>query len=326
MIRFSVHKRCGVSYYDQIKSQLVLHVLYSTAREGEKLPPVRGAARLLHLHQNTVFSIYKRLQKEQLVESRKGRGTFVRTSGREQVQRQEELLQFVASVTQEAEARFHLAPREFATLLYRSTSKVGHRSQIFLVVNEDEARTVDSAILSGHFNAQFVPLHIEDILRPSQAILSLMRRCAAFITITYLMPQVQVAAVAIGKEVIELRRDPEFVTDLAHAAATRKVGVIFQHRSTRNHYRDVVFKNLYPEVFKNVSFLALHDTQRVLNLLRREGQIFCSPLCLDALRKMARPQKEIRLLRGWISQESLNKIRALLLLNRRSNSPAAPPH
>jgi GntR family transcriptional regulator len=77
VIEFRLNTRTGVPPYLQIVQQ-VKHLLRLGILEvGDQLPPVKAVVRQLTINANTVLKAYRDLEREGLVESRSGIGTFV---------------------------------------------------------------------------------------------------------------------------------------------------------------------------------------------------------------------------------------------------------
>lgn len=76
MIR--IDTKCGVPVYIQLKEELKLLVLKGVYPPGSKLPTVRQMAVELRINSNTVSRSYSELEKEGIISTQQGRGTFVR--------------------------------------------------------------------------------------------------------------------------------------------------------------------------------------------------------------------------------------------------------
>lgn len=67
----------GVPVYRQIMNQVKYMVASGRLSSGEELPPIRALAEKLVINPNTVVRAYNELQREGVVESRHGSGTYV---------------------------------------------------------------------------------------------------------------------------------------------------------------------------------------------------------------------------------------------------------
>jgi len=69
--------------YRQLRDEVVVQILDGVLNEGDPLPSVRTVAADYRLNPITVLKGYQELVDEQLVETRRGRGMFVRTGARD---------------------------------------------------------------------------------------------------------------------------------------------------------------------------------------------------------------------------------------------------
>jgi len=72
-----IDSRSGVPIYVQLVAQVRHAVEVGGLGPGEKLPTVRGLAEELAIAPNTIVKAYNELQREGLVESRRGVGTVI---------------------------------------------------------------------------------------------------------------------------------------------------------------------------------------------------------------------------------------------------------
>jgi GntR family transcriptional regulator len=72
----------GQPIYRQLRNRAVALILDGVLGEGDPLPSVRNVAAEYRVNPLTVLKAYQQLVDEQLVESRRGRGMFVRPGAR----------------------------------------------------------------------------------------------------------------------------------------------------------------------------------------------------------------------------------------------------
>src|SRR5271166_5350686 len=68
-----------VPVYVQVREQLLSAIGRGEIGRGDRLPSVRDVAAALEINPNTVNRAYAELERDGLVETRRGRGTFVRS-------------------------------------------------------------------------------------------------------------------------------------------------------------------------------------------------------------------------------------------------------
>ncbi len=77
----TVDPRSGVPIYLQLIEQVKRSVALGAMEPGEQLPTVKQLALDLTVNPNTVAKAYRDLEREGVIETAAGRGSFVRTDG-----------------------------------------------------------------------------------------------------------------------------------------------------------------------------------------------------------------------------------------------------
>lgn len=80
MVAYRIDRRSGVATYVQIVQQTKQALRLGLLRPGDKLPTAREVVEATAINPNTVLKAYRELEREGLVEARRGLGTFVRKS------------------------------------------------------------------------------------------------------------------------------------------------------------------------------------------------------------------------------------------------------
>ncbi len=74
---YHVDPHSGVPIYVQLKEQIKKAVASGLLAEGDQLPSVRELALRLTVNPNTVAKVYQELEREEVIETARGLGTFV---------------------------------------------------------------------------------------------------------------------------------------------------------------------------------------------------------------------------------------------------------
>ena len=72
-----LNENSQVPIYQQVYDGLLQLIIHKVLEEGDKLPSVRELALMLEINPNTIQKAYKSLEKDQFIESVKGKGNFV---------------------------------------------------------------------------------------------------------------------------------------------------------------------------------------------------------------------------------------------------------
>lgn len=78
---FTVDPRSGVPIYLQIIEQIKRSVALGVLSPGEQLPTVKQLALDLTINPNTVARAYRDLERDDVIETAPGRGSFIRGNG-----------------------------------------------------------------------------------------------------------------------------------------------------------------------------------------------------------------------------------------------------
>ncbi|HLN47250.1 MAG TPA: GntR family transcriptional regulator [Magnetospirillaceae bacterium] len=112
-MNFHVDDASGVPVYLQLKEQVLHAISRAQLKPGDQLPTVREVAVDLLINPNTVNRAYAELEREGLLRSRRGRGTFVSEAGKHaDVSTQETRLADIARRTLGEARSYGFTPRD----------------------------------------------------------------------------------------------------------------------------------------------------------------------------------------------------------------------
>ncbi|GHT80179.1 hypothetical protein FACS1894104_5640 [Actinomycetota bacterium] len=77
MKEFKIDDNSGIPVWIQLRRRLVYSIVSGQYKPGDQLPTVRELAVQLDINYNTVNKVYQDLERDGLIESKRGRGTFV---------------------------------------------------------------------------------------------------------------------------------------------------------------------------------------------------------------------------------------------------------
>jgi GntR family transcriptional regulator len=79
VVEYRIDRHSGVATYVQIVQQTKQALRLGMLEPGDKLPTAREVVEATAINPNTVLKAYRELEREGLVEARRGLGTFIRT-------------------------------------------------------------------------------------------------------------------------------------------------------------------------------------------------------------------------------------------------------
>ncbi|MGZ9928887.1 GntR family transcriptional regulator [Streptomyces sp. NC-S4] len=80
MLEYRIDRRSGIATYVQIVQQTKQALRLGLLEPGDKLPTAREVVEATAINPNTVLKAYRELEREGLVEAKRGLGTFIRKS------------------------------------------------------------------------------------------------------------------------------------------------------------------------------------------------------------------------------------------------------
>ncbi len=121
----TVDPRSGVPIYLQIIEQIKRSVALGVLAPGEQLPTVKQLALDLTINPNTVARAYRELERDEVIETAVGRGSFVRSNGTTQNARaaaSDVAAEALAQAVREAKS-VGLAPSQIRALFETAVSR-----------------------------------------------------------------------------------------------------------------------------------------------------------------------------------------------------------
>lgn len=97
---FIIDPRSTDPIYQQIIDQTKEQILKGILKKGDQLPPVRQLAGMLSINPNTVSRAYQDLERQKIIETIRGKGTFICTLPQKKVdeERMEELYKALKNI------------------------------------------------------------------------------------------------------------------------------------------------------------------------------------------------------------------------------------
>lgn len=128
---FTVDPTSSVPIYQQLVEQVKEGVLKGTLTPGDRLPSVRELATMITINPNTIQKAYQELERQNVIETIRGRGTYVARNYK--AKPDEERLALVAEMFRRSvvEARYAgLSSEEIITLVKSILVSYGGRESV----------------------------------------------------------------------------------------------------------------------------------------------------------------------------------------------------
>jgi DNA-binding transcriptional regulator YhcF (GntR family) len=126
LIDFEVERDGAVPVGTLLGWKLRAMIARGALREGDRLPSVRELAGFARVNVNTVRSVYRELERDELITSEHGRGTFVTERAAQLRESAEALDESIAKADELGLGRRELGAMLYATGAQRGTEPMGH--------------------------------------------------------------------------------------------------------------------------------------------------------------------------------------------------------
>ena len=314
MIKFNLDKKVGLTFYDQIKGQLVSAIYCGKIEEGDRLPSIRELAEDLDVNYKTIRKVYLGLAREKYIEIVKGSGAFLqKRSGKntyEQMRRRA-IYKLLGEVSQKAK-NLGLSPQKFVRLLEGYSSGANLRKLHLAVIDHEEEAFIFSRELKLRLGADVSPVSLSQIQGNGAA--GLLKNSDYLLTTSWHMEEVNEVAERYGKTVVEIKPSHQIYTEILSAARDRNVAIVIQDEHTMHASWEIFMNIYYPSTEKKFWIAPIHREDLVEKIIQEADLIFVSPMCWDEMRKRTPTEKELKTYDNFISQETIDHLKELQLL------------
>ncbi len=314
MIRLNLDKKVGLTYYDQIKGQLLSAIYCGKIKEGDRLPSIRELAEALDVNYKTVRKIYLRLAQESYIEIVKGSGAFLQKRSGENTyerMRRQAIFRLLGEMSDKAR-NLGLSSKRFIKLLESYSSGTNLRKIHLVVIDHEEEAFIFSRELELRLGVNVSPVSLDQI--QSNGVTKLFKDSDYFLTTSWHMEEVSPLAERYRKKIVEIKPSHEIYTEILSAARDRNVAIVIQDEQTL-HASWEVFMNIYhPSTEKKFWIAPIAREDLIEKIIQEADLIFVSPMCWDEMRKRAPAGKKLKTYENFISQETIDHLRELQLL------------
>lgn len=312
MIRFNLDKNVALSFYEQIKGQLLSAIYCGKLKEGDRLPSIRELANQLDVNYKTIRRIYLQLAQEGYVELVKGSGAFLKKRGGEgtyEQMRRHAIFRLLRDVTEKAK-NLGIAPEQFAQLLVNFTLGAARRRIKLAVVDHEEEAFIFSRELRSRLAADVavVPLgeeeqHLEELADVEY-----------LLTTSYHLDEVGILAQRLGKELLEIKPSHQIYQEILDAARHQNIAIVIKDERTMHTSWDVFMHLYHPSTTKKFWIAPIDREDLVSKIIEEADLIFVSPMCWDEVRRRAPVDKQLKTYENFISEETVDQLREIQLL------------
>ncbi len=314
MIRFWVDKNVQLSFYEQIKGQLLSAIYCGKIHEGERLPSIRELAEDNQVNYKTIQRIYLRLEAESYIEIVQGSGAFLKKRKNEDTyeqMRRRAVFKLLGEVSEKAK-NLGVPPGKFSRLLESYASGENLRKIRLAVIDHEEEAFIFSQELRGRLHAEVQPFSLEHL--EDDEVLEALKLHDYFLTTSWHMEQAGPLAERCGKKVVEIKPSHQIYTEILKAARDYNIAIVIQDERTMHASWDIFMNLFYPSTEKKFWIAPIQREDLVTRIIKEADLIFVSPMCWDEMRKRTPADKELKTYENFISEETIDQLRELQLL------------
>ncbi len=315
MIKFNLDKKVPLTFYEQIKGQLLSAIYCGKIKEADRLPSIRELAEDLEVNSKTIRSIYLRLSDENYIEIVKGSGAFLqKRSGQDTFEqmRRKAIFRLLGEVSEKA-GNLGIAPEKFVVLLESYCTETNLRKLCLTVVDHEEEAFIFSRELKIRMRGvevssvslnQLQGNGVEETLSQSDYLL----------TTSYHLEEVGELADRFNKSLVEIKPSHQIYTEILAAARHQNVAVVIRDEQTLHASMEIFMNIYYPSTEKQFWIAPIDSEELITKIIAEADLIFVSPMCWDEMRKRTPAEKNLKTYENFISDETIDQLKELQLL------------
>jgi GntR family transcriptional regulator len=315
MLRFNLDKKVKLTFYDQIKGQLLSAIYCGKIKEGDRLPSIRELAEDNQVNYKTVQRIYLRLEADNYIDIVRGSGAFLKKRSGEDTyeqMRRRAVMKLVVEASEKSSG-LGLTPVKFARLLENYATGSNLKRLSLAVVDHEEEAFIFSRELEMRLLADVTPVPLEKL--GDDQIIQILKASDYLLTTSWHLEDVAEAARRHGKQVVEIKPSHQIYMEILKNAQDRKVAIVIQDERTMHASWDIFMNIFKPSTEKEFWIAPIHREDLVAKIIQEADLIFVSPMCWDEMRKRAPADKELKTYENFISEETIGFLKELQLLS-----------
>jgi GntR family transcriptional regulator len=314
MIGFNLDKDVKLSYYEQIKGQLLSAIYCGKIQEGDKLPSMRELSESLAVNYKTIRNIYLRLARENYIGIVKGSGAFLEKRSGENTYEQMRRRAIFKLVAETSEKARHLGvpPQRFAQLLESFVTGSNLKKLHLAVVDHEEEAFIFSRELRMRLRAEVLAVSLTDL--ESEAARNALQSSDFFLTTSWHVEEVSLLAQRYSKRLVEIKPSHAIYQEILSQARTCNIAIVIKDEKTMHASWDIFMNIFYPSTQKRFWIAPIDREDLVEEIIREADLIFVSPMCWDEMRKRTPKEKEMKTYENFISEDTIDDLKKLQLL------------
>ncbi|PKK39699.1 Transcriptional regulator, GntR family [Clostridiaceae bacterium JG1575] len=315
-MELELNKGSGIPLYKQVRNAITEKIRQGELPEGYRMPTERELSDQLKISRNTVSSAYRDLEKEGLILSHQGKGTFVSMDSREILEDEgyDRILRFVDLGLDEALST-GMEAKAFLKLVENRVSEKIHRlrnaSAVYVECNTEQARSFAKQLAEGT-NLTCEALTLQDLEEMSDETRLTLYNARVVVSTFNHVPEVMEAIQGFGKTVLGVAIHPDLRTmiRIARLPLSTRFAFVCISLEFREKVRDALMGAGLSDL--DVIYTNTANEQELQELLFARDVILVSPGRYRDVVKVAKDKEIIPLLYN-LDDGSLKTLKQRLL-------------
>lgn len=292
-----IDRKSGVPIYLQVKNQIKDEIRSGNIKSGEKVPTERELSIELNTSRNTISTAYHELEKEGILKSYQGRGTFV--ADEEDLYKdqnvKEKILKFV-DMGFETALESGISPEEYIQIINKRVKEkielMKKISAVYVECNVEQAKMF-SEQLSKKTNMDIKPLTINQLLKMNSETKSIMEKSQIIITTFNHVNEVSKLTSKYSNDVLGVAINPdlETIVKIARFHGDTKFGFFCISEEFKYKIKGALAKSGLGNI--NVQYSNEFDIDKCTKIINESDAIIVSPGRYKDIERLNIDNKEI---------------------------------
>ncbi|WP_319001041.1 GntR family transcriptional regulator [Clostridium algidicarnis] len=312
-----ITKKSGIPLYLQVKKQIMYHIRSGSLKVGTKMPTERELSENLKVSRNTISTAYKELEKEGVLKSYQGKGTFVAEEAKPWKEQnvRDKIVRFVDIGIEEAlEAGMNID--EFLEIV---STRVKEKSDfmkelkgIYVECNTEQSRMF-SKELSEAMNMNVVPLTIGELKKMDEETLTLLKEAQVVISTFNHVNEVNKLIEGFHKEIfgVAINADLETIVKIARYKEGTKFGFLCISEEFMFKIKGALESAGLGGI--NIKYTNTHNLEEIKELIEESEVIIVSPGRFKETKRLNNDDKDIIKFIYNLDEGSVKALRSKIL-------------
>ncbi len=298
-MELKINRNSGVPLYKQVKTLITEKIRSGELYTGFRMPTERELSESLGLSRNTVSTAYKDLEKEGLLISHQGKGTFVAEESGISLSNdlKERIVRFVDMGLEEA-IETGLEPKDFLKLV---EDRVGEKVKmmrsskaVYVECNTEQASFFANQLSLGT-NMECVPLTISDLIEMNDETKLILYNARVIVSTFNHVPEVIEYTREFGKDVLGVAINPDLATivKIARLPKDTRYAFVCISEEFSGKVRDSLTAAGLSDL--DMEFTHTQDREELKDVIRDKDMILVSPGRFSDCAELADENKILRL-------------------------------